>query len=272
MLKAQRKKNFIFFILSSFLFFSLSFPLLARAEGEGEGKKRRKRSSDKLNVKQLEKKFWSSKDTKFKVVQNRAYPKKGRLSLGMQAGGWQGDSLSKGFSFVGDLAYYFSEQWGVSASFMNYSLEDSPFTESFNEDFSKLANTSGLKPNHNKVTGANTLSLLWIPFYAKMSLMGTSIVYFDMGVALGVGQTTYEQQVHEKHGGNVKKEAIHLSLDIFQYFFINRSFAFRFDVKTQRMSQGRTAFTYSASNADKRDLGEESFTYTSLMFGLSAFF
>ena len=270
MSKSQRKRNFICLLFSWMIILGGTFPFWVKAEEKTQKKQRR--SSDKLNVKRLEKKFWSSKDTKFKVVQNRAYPKAGKLSLGSQGGAWNGDSLSTGFLASADLAYYFSEQWGVSATFVNFSLEDSKFTTSFNEDFSKLADTPGLKPNHNKIKNSMTLSLLWIPFYAKMSLMETSIVYFDMGFAFGLGQTGYEQQRHDRHGGNIKKEAVHFSFDIFQYFFFNKSFAFRFDVKNQMISQEREAYTFSQTNADSTDLGAENFFYTSLMVGLTVFF
>lgn len=177
---------------------------------------------DKVDVTDLEKKYWASKDTDFSVVQNRVYTKANRLALSLQYGTLINDQWSDGPTMSGSLAYYFSERFGLEA---HYQQTDSKN----NKALQNLIAQAGTA-NHGKIKGYQGLSFNWVPFYAKMSVLNSSIIYFDMAISPGIGVTTYEQQ-HE--AGNISKTAPTVSLDFTQSFFFSKYAAFRVDYKNR---------------------------------------
>src|SRR5690606_39441233 len=82
----------------------------------------------------------------------------------------------------------------------------------------------GATPNHGKVTGYYGASFNWVPFYAKMSWLGSRILYFDMASSPGLGVTTYDQQTDS---GPKAATAPTPSFDVSQSIFFSKNFAFR---------------------------------------------
>ncbi len=179
-------------------------------------------ANDKVDVTDLEKKYWASKDTDFSVVQNRLYTKANRLALSLQYGTLVNDPWSDGPTMAGSLGYYFSERFGVEAHYQKTNSKD-------NKALTNLKAQSGFA-NHGKIMGYQGLSANWVPFYAKMSVLNGTIIYFDMAISPGIGMTNYEQQ---REIGNLAKAAPTLSLDITQSFFFSKYAAFRVDYKNR---------------------------------------
>lgn len=188
-------------------------------------------SGDKLDVSDLEKKYWAAKDTDFNVVQNRLFSKAGRLGLTLNYGMYVGEPWSKGPTYGASLNYFFNERYGVEFA---YSKTDS----SDNDATVKLKQQSG-SPNHTKLKGYYGVGFNWVPFYAKMSFLNSSIVYFDMSITPGVGIVSYEQQKEE---GNAMQNTVGFSLAITQHFFLTKWLALRLDYKNYWYNEDMVAY------------------------------
>ncbi len=158
------------------------------------------RGSDKLDIKKLEQKYWAAKDDDFNVVQNRRYVKAERFYLTAAAGIPFNDPYSTGTLVNGSLGYFFNERWGLEATYNSASLKDNDAVKQFVDTYAAI-------PDHNILKSSYFLSGIWVPFYAKMSVLDKSIIYFDMGLSVGVGTLDYEISQAE---GNVSKK--HLCL------------------------------------------------------------
>ncbi|MGE0633173.1 MAG: outer membrane beta-barrel domain-containing protein, partial [Pseudobdellovibrionaceae bacterium] len=173
------------------------------------------RGSDKMDIKSLEKKYWSAKDDDFQVVQNRAYSKAGRGFFSVMYGNLINDPFTVGSGTGLAGGYYFTEQWGLELSHITTSLKNNDSTKEFQSRFA-------VSPNYNMTKSITTLSGHWMPIYGKISLLDTRIIYFDMGFGFGLGTTSYEKQ---SSGDDEKVSASHYSLDVIQNYFFSQMFA-----------------------------------------------
>ncbi len=212
--------------------------------------------SDKVDVTDLEKKYWAQKDTDFSVVQNRLYTKANRLSLNLQSGFLINDQWSDGPTMAASLGYFFSERFGVEAHYQVTKSAD-------NKALSNLKAQSGTA-NHGKIKGYQGLTANWVPFYAKMSVMNSTIIYFDMAISPGIGVTTYEQQ---REAGNEERTAPTMALDISQTFFFSNYAAFRVDYKNRWFQEDIVRYRTPSANVNTET------SQTSLLtFGFNFFF
>lgn len=176
-------------------------------------------SAEKLDIQQLEQKYWAPKDTDFSVVQNRTYTKAKRVAVSLLAGPIVNDPFSEGNTFAFNANYYFDERYGVEFMFQNSNLSDSDSTKKFQ----KLSG-GGVRPDFNRDTGFYGVGFNWVPFYAKMSFLGKKIIYFDMQVTPFAGLATYEKQSVSQHPSDSSPT---IGLDVTQYFFFSQNLAVR---------------------------------------------
>lgn len=223
------------------------------------------RGSDKLDIKKLEQKYWAAKDDDFSVVQNRRYVKAERFYLTAAAGIPFNDPYSTGTLFGASLGYYFNERWGLEATYQSANLKD-------NDAVKQFVDTYGAIPDHNVFKSSYFLTGTWVPFYAKMSVLDKSIIYFDMGLSVGVGTLNYEISQKE---GNASKSTFAYKLGIFQQIFFSEHFAIRADLVNTWSSQDKMKYYAPGTSVGgtvvtgNRDLGSESINDTSLMIGLT---
>ena len=246
-------------VLSALIAVSQIVGTIATAQtAKGAGKPAATTSSggdEKVDVTDLENKYWASKDTDFSVVQNRLYTKAGRLALSLQYGTLVNDPWSEGPTVSGSLGYYFSERFGIEGHFQKTNSVD-------NKALVNLKSQSGTA-NHSKIVGYQGLSANWVPFYAKMSVLNGSIIYFDMAISPGLGVSTYEQQLR---AGNQTKSAPTASLDITQSFFFSKYAAFRVDYKNRWFQEDVVSFNTGAS------VTTETAQTSMLLFGFTFFY
>lgn len=195
-----------------------------QAQQTGEGQE----SNEKVDLSDLEKKYWAPKDKEFSVVQNRLYSKAGRFGVSLLAGPSINDSYSDGTYYGGAANYYFSERAGLQVEYEATNMNDNKGTQAF-------ITQQGIFPNHNVIKSYYGASFNWIPIYAKLSLLDKKIIYFDMSFSPGVGMTNYEQILANPTDN--KKSALTLSLDVAQQFFLSRNFAIRLDFKFRNYNQ-----------------------------------
>lgn len=184
-----------------------------------------KAEKDKVDISDLENKYWAPKDTDFSVVQNRTYTKDGRFFLTLHYGQMVNDPYSEGSVTGASFNYFTSERWGFQLTGLQADLSNNQGTNDLINGFG-----SGVTPNHAKLSSYYGLGVSWVPFYAKMSFIGKKIIYFDMAVTPTIGMTNYDQQIE---GGNKTKGSMTYGIDLTQYFFFTNYFAIRADVKNQ---------------------------------------
>lgn len=183
--------------------------------------------SDKVDISDLEEKYWAPKDVDFSVVQNRTYAKAGRYSFSPMVGPLVNDTFNEGLNTSLKLNYYFDERTGVELSYTSTDAKDSETTKKFKDQLSGGA----VQPDFNRDDSLISLGYNFVPIYAKMSLLGRRILYFDMQVTPWIGFANYEQVALPSTGKNGNKESsFAYGLDITQYFFVHKHFALRFDL------------------------------------------
>jgi outer membrane beta-barrel protein len=252
----KTSKSLVFAILAALL---LSVPAHAQKKQETA----QPQSPDKLDVTDLEKKYWAAKDTDFSVVQNRTYSKEGRFALTAQYGTLVNDAFSKGPMYNAALTYYFTERHGIELNYMPANLTDSKAVANYRNI------SGGVAPNHNKVTGYYGVTYNWVPIYAKVSLLNKKIVYFDMAISPGIGVVNYESQIDYFSEPNIKQSSTALSLDVTQTFFVSRHVALRFDYKNKWFKE-KILKAATVNHGDQLETGTNN--TTSLMFGLQLFY
>ncbi len=220
---------------------------------------------DKVDISDLENKYWAPKDTDFSVVQNRTYSKDHRFLITPQFGGPINDPYSEG-SYAGvTLNYFWSERMGVQATYLGADLKNNNATN----DIGQLSATSGAAPDHGKNTAYYGVGFNIVPFYAKMSFWGTRIIYFDMAFTPTLGMTHYDQQME---GGNEGKSSLTYGLDVTQYFFFNKWFAVRVDLKNQFYQQEVVKFRNSGGMLKGDKVTDKSIHDTMWLLGATFYF
>lgn len=216
---------------------------LRAADKEGKNKARAVEDKEnKLDVSDLESKYWAARDTDYNVVQNRLYGKAGRLALSFGMGMYTNEPWSEGFTYNGTLNYFFSERYGIEVSNSKTDSRDNAAT-------ANLKLKQGGAPNHNKMKNFYGAAFNWVPFYAKVSVLSSAVMYFDMSISPGVGMVTYEQQLIE---GGQMKSAPAFTLDITQHFFLSRYLAIRFDYKNRWYSEDVASYQVSGRSTSSQ--------------------
>lgn len=217
--------------MTTLLFALLTTTAFAQTENRG---------SDKVDLKKLEDKYWSAKDDDYGVIQNRTFSKSGKPYASLVVGPLVNDPFAKSKAAGLMVGYYFTEDFGIEASYFKY---DSTKSESV-QNFNSLATVAKISPNFNLIDSSYSVSATYTPFYAKMAFMNKAILYFDMGFTAGLGMSSYNQFARPKDAGaNVLdeqsglKSAPHFELGVMQQLFLNKNFAFRVDIKNTFYSQ-----------------------------------
>ncbi|OFZ19018.1 MAG: hypothetical protein A2Z20_11605 [Bdellovibrionales bacterium RBG_16_40_8] len=221
-----------------------------------------KKESEKLDIQDLEQKYWAPKDTDFSVVQNRTYTKAKRVAVSLLAGPVINDPFNDGITTALEVNYYLDERYGIELMFQQSSFSDSDATDNFKE-----LSGGGTRPDFNRDKKFYGAGFNWVPFYAKMSFLGKKIIYFDMQVTPFIGITTYQQLSTVK---SPEQTAFAYGLDITQYFFFSEHWAFRANLHNRFFKADVLAYT--GANEGKVIRSGESTKSTDFLLGFTYFF
>lgn len=196
--------------------------------------KKKKSSTGKLDISDLEQKYWAPKDTDFSVVQNRTFTKEKKYIGSLQYGLPVNDGYSQGKSLLLTGSYFFNERHGVEVTYQTWSLEDSQLVDEF---LNLGTNSSQVKPNHGKPNYYYGVGYSWVPVYAKVSLLGKRIVYLDIAITPTIGMIYYDQQVQDPvvklNSFGISRSAFAYGFDVTQYYFVGKNFALRVDFRNK---------------------------------------
>jgi len=231
---------------------------------QSSGQAQSNRGSDKLDLKKLEEKYWAAKDDEYGVIQNRTFAKSKRFYLTLNYGTLINDPYVSSKSVGGLFGYFFSENFGVEFSYLNYMSKR-------NDTVDYLKNRSSqIVPNYNMLASNMALSMTYTPFYAKMAFMNKAILYFDMGFTLGAGVTGYKQVKGSATTPDVytDKTTPHVEIGFMQQMFINKNWAFRLDIKNSYNKQNVVPYEINSNT----NSGEESINANDTTLTLGATF
>ncbi|MES2768991.1 MAG: outer membrane beta-barrel domain-containing protein [Bdellovibrionota bacterium] len=195
--------------------------------------------SEKVDIQQIEQDYWQQKDTEFHVVQSRRFTKEKRPFVNLGYGLLINDSFTKGSSLNLSSGYYFKEQHGFEVSYSQFDVKNSKTTDEII--------VAGGTPAYNKLNYQLAATYNWMPIYGKVSVFDKSIIYFDMGVHVGLALVDYD---HALQAGDKQDSSVALVLDISQQFFLSEKWAFRFDVKNRFYKQDRLDYVTGAAKDD----------------------
>src|SRR5690606_6683940 len=114
--------------------------------------------SDKLDISELEQKYWAPKDTDFSVVQNRTYTKAGRFAATAFLGIPVNDPYSSGLAYAAYVNYYFNERYGVEFQYFTAKYGDSDTLDAF-----RAGGGGGRPPDFNRPLDFVGIGFNWVP-------------------------------------------------------------------------------------------------------------
>jgi outer membrane beta-barrel protein len=215
----------------------------------------------KVDLTDLENRYWTAKDTEFNVVQNRLYTKAKRFSITPTFGAILTDQYSNGYNFGAALNYYFSERQGVEL--MGWGSTSQP-----NDTVTTFGARFGVQPDFNVPTGYIGADYNWVPIYAKLSLLEKKILYFDMSLNPGLGVTMMKSNVFSTtvtQPSPVSQGAPTLALDVAQQVFFDEHWALRLDLRNHLYNE-------QVYRSDTGAALRQKFTYYgAIMLGLTYF-
>jgi outer membrane beta-barrel protein len=195
-----------------------------------------KKDSEKLDITDLEQKYWAPKDTDFSVVQNRQYTKAGQYAASLLYGPMVNDPFNSGYSTSFAANYYFDERMGMEFMYISSDLKDSKAVDSF-----RSLSGGGTRPDFNRPVDYMGFGFNYVPFYAKMSFMGSKIIYFDMQITPHIGMSKYEQMTDTSSGN--EESSFSYGIDITQYFFFSKHWAVRANYHNRWYNEDILAFS-----------------------------
>jgi len=137
---------------------------------------------EKIDVQTMKKRYWTvGNEDQMDVVQNRLYTKKGRMEFSARYGTYSDDPFQTMNSLGFYLGYHFNEFWSLHGFYATVSSSNSA---AYTTAESRPA--GGFTPVVNPaqtLMGAEVRTSL---IYGKLSLLGKSIIYYDLNIAAGV--------------------------------------------------------------------------------------
>lgn len=186
------------------------------------------------------------------VIQKKFLPKTGRFQLYTAGGLATNSPWFINLGFKANLAYHFTESFGIEASSMLLSSSEG-------ESAKEIRTNNSLQPDKFVIAKYNIgLDLIWSPIYGKISTLENEIIPFDMYFAFGAGMT----------GTNAQEPTVptfHIGAG--QIFAISKSMAFRWDYSWSFYQATPVADLASTSAPSKSNYNDLIFTA-----GVSFFF
>lgn len=178
-------------------------------------------SREKINTRQLVEDYWTPSQKKYSLIQQRYFVKSGRIMLSAGGGIHVNNPQHEGFMTQLSAGYFLSEQWGLEVQYTNSMLEKSDAVKQFEN-----LTIGGASIDRTKTLSYIGGAINYSPIYAKMSLLGYKILYYDLILSAQLGQTQYEQTLINN---SPKESALTVGLGITQLFYLNKNLSIRVD-------------------------------------------
>lgn len=173
-------------------------------------------NAEVVDLNPVRERYWTrGEESEISVVQNRQFKKAGRLDLGLAAGLVSSDPFLKTQLLGGSIGYHVNEYFSVHALGWKHFVSGSTALKTFEE-------TLGATTNNNPPRSYLGVEALGSLIYGKLSLIGQSILYYDLHFSAGVGAM-----------GTESGTSLSPSLGIGQQIHLSEKVSLRFDYRLQ---------------------------------------
>lgn len=219
----------------------------------------------KVDLTDLENRYWTAKDTEFNVVQNRLYTKAHRFALNPMVGTDLSSNYTNDYNVGLQLSYYFSEREGVTLQGWKTSATPASFATSFQQ--------FGASYNYNSPQGFIGVNYNWVPIYAKISLLEKKILYFDMSINPGLGATLLQSNsfgTTVNPQSSLSQTAFTGCIDISQQVFLSSHWAIKLDLDSHFYPE--TIYYAGGGTQPANSVAQNKLTYSAIfMLGVTFF-
>jgi outer membrane beta-barrel protein len=148
-------------------------------------------NAERVNTDAIKEKYWARGDeSEIGVVQNRLYSKAGKIEFQIIGGLINSDPFVSTYNLGGRLGYHINEYFSVHA--LAWKSWASPSSTQDNLTANKPANEIGTALNTDYAKSYYGAEFQASLLYGKLSLVGKSIIYYDLHFLAGLGITGTE--------------------------------------------------------------------------------
>jgi outer membrane beta-barrel protein len=181
---------------------------------------------ERLNVDSIKEKYWARGDeAELGVVQNRTYSKKRKLEFSLLGGTLMTDPFLNVKTLGGTIGFHFSEYLSAHIVGWKSYVSGSGAYERFQEVIQEKVGVPAVPATNNPLwyLGGEAVGSL---LYGKLSVLGKSIIYFDLHMLGGLGQTVTET------GRNFTQH-----VGIGQKIYLSKTTSLRFDYRAMHFNE-----------------------------------
>ena len=176
----------------------------------------RAEEAEVVDLNPVRERYWTrGEESEISVVQNRQFKKAGRFDLGVQAGLVSSDPFLKTQLLGGSVGYHWNEYFSLHVIGWKHFVSGSTALKTFEE-------TLGATTNNNPPRSYFGVEALGSLIYGKLSLIGRSILYYDLQFSAGAGAMSTENGTSPSP-----------SLGIGQQIHLGDRLSLRFDYRLQ---------------------------------------
>lgn len=201
------------------------------------------RRAKKVDTRKLIDNYWSPSKGEYRVIQKRYFAKQDRVNVSLLGGLHINDPYSKGFAATISGGYFFSEHLGLELDYTQSFLDDGEAQEALNKE-----STGSATFEYGRTLSSFGAKLIYSPIYAKMSLLGTNLIYFDLMFSLRLGMVSYEQITKAEDSD---QSTVSAGLGIHQLFYLNKSTALRIDFQNNWYNSDVRSFHTGADEGSR---------------------
>lgn len=186
-------------------------------------------AATKLPIDQVKERYWDrGRETELRVVQNRLYSQANKVEFGLFGGFVSSDPFLSEHNFGLSLAYHFNDMFAVTAFGWKYFVSNSSALDT-------LEGSKNVTANTNKPSSFYGAEFDYVPIYGKLSLVGSSIIYFDLHVDIGAGAISTET------GKNIAP-----FIGLGEQIYLNKFSSLRLDYRLMKYNEDIAQKTYGS--------------------------
>ncbi|SMF46936.1 outer membrane beta-barrel domain-containing protein [Pseudobacteriovorax antillogorgiicola] len=186
------------------------------------------------------------------ILQNRYFLKSFRPEVGFSAGSFVNEAYTDTILWGYRTSMFINEWLGFELQAIQTSVSDSDDRKALNQlKYQKIGTTDVVSPDPeiNRIHGSQDVNVIVAPFYGKLNLIDSVIIYSDLYMAAGVSKVDTDQG-----------ELNSFSWAAGQRFYWKKSISFRFEVRDRIYQETRSDEDYTR-HAYSIDLGMSYFLF-----------
>ena len=180
------------------------------------------------------------------ILQNRYFTKSLRPEVSVNAGLILNEAYLNTYLFGMKAGIFFGEIFGTELEYFGTSISDSNDRKTLaSKEYRHPTEERKVKvlPETVKIKSGWSIEGVAAPFYGKINIANTLIVYSDIHLSLGVGQLKIDKEFSNAEDGtkidHKKESKMSLNVGIGERFYIKQFMSVRIDVKDRIFDNGK---------------------------------